>query len=173
MKQQQCFKSLLRFLVFTLLTLWPQQRANYQGDPLWRLRVWRGNEDGWCAEHKGETLHTQSWPYVLTMDQRSRKTKICKQSFVHKCLQVTRKYFQRTVCSLSRWQVPLAFYLNLFGIMDTRICPLIGNVNGHYIAYIPQLSQSVCSDAMVYVGALLLDNTRNTEQCEGPNRWQS
>lgn len=53
-------------------------------------------------------------------------------------------------------KVPLAFYLNLFGITDTQISPLTGNVNNLYIAYIPknlsQLFKSVSSDTMAYLG---------------------
>lgn len=60
-------------------------------------------------------------------------------------------------CLISvQMKVPLALYLNLFGIMDTRICPLTGDVNELYIAYIPQISVFRCYG----LGrALLLGNT--------------
>lgn len=87
----QCFKSLRWFLVFTLLI--PGQHVNHQGDPVWRLWVRRGNR---------ETFTDSVLVFHVIMNQQSRKTKICKQSFVHKRLQVTWKHFQRIVCSVQR-----------------------------------------------------------------------
>lgn len=46
-------------------------------------------------------------------------------------------------------KVPLALYLNLFGIMDTRICPLTG-MSMSSILHI--FHKSACSDAMAYAG---------------------
>lgn len=49
--------------------------------------------------------------------------------------------------------------------MDTHVCPLTGNVNDLYIAYIPQihhqLSRSASSDAMAYVGLLLMNSVKD------------
>lgn len=64
-------------------------------------------------------------------------------------------------------KVPLAFYLNLFGIMDTKNCPLTGNVNDLYIAYISQIYQISVFRCYGLCRAFLLDNTWDTEQCEG------
>lgn len=53
-------------------------------------------------------------------------------------------------------KVPLAFYLNLFGIMDTQICPFDRQCQWSlyciYSTNLSQLSQSVSSDAMAYAG---------------------
>lgn len=80
------------------------------------------------------------------MDQRSRKTKICKQSFVHKCLQVTWKHFLFSV----QMKVPLAFYLNLFWHNGHPNLSLISIL--HIFHKSTTLSKSACSDAMAYVG---------------------
>lgn len=39
------------------------------------------------------------------------------------------KTFLEGCLFFAQMKVPLAFYLNIFGIMDTQICSLTGNVN--------------------------------------------
>lgn len=106
-----------------------------------------------------------------------KKTKICKQSFVHKCLLVTWKHFQRTVGSLCRWQIPLAFSLNLFGIVDTQICPFDRycwwSLYCIYSRNLPQLSKSVRLGAMAYLGLCFWITSETRNSVKNPNRWQS
>lgn len=97
-----------------LAALWNSSSVSrvYSGSPRFSLS---SPSDNARVSRRGDAWNRRKDCTDSVLALPSRKTKICKQSFVHKCLQVTWKHYLFSV----QMKVPLAFYLNLFGIMDT------------------------------------------------------